>query len=225
MRIRQLTAAGTVAAATLLLSACGGSPLDGKDGQEVADAAADALEEAGSVHMAGDMEQDGETGSVDLHLQGEDAIGTITFSGAELQLLSVDGKAYVQGEPDFWTSFGLPEEAASIFEGKWVILPDDASSDFEDFSLAGIVDSLRNPESDVKKDVTEDEVDGKDVVVVEQEDGSKLSVANDEPAYPLSLTNKGDSAGTLTFSRFGEKEDISVPDDALDLDELAGGGS
>jgi hypothetical protein len=36
------------------------------------------------------------------------------------------------------------------------------------------------------------------------------------------MTNKGDSPGTLTFSRFGEKEDITAPADALDLNELMG---
>jgi hypothetical protein len=223
MRIRQLTSATTVAAAALLLTACGGSPLDGKTGPQVADAAADALEKAGAVRVAGDIEQSGAKGSVDLHLQGNDVTGTITMSGAELQLLIVDGTVYVQGTPDFWTSSGLPEEAAAMFDGRWVVVPDEGASQFEEFSLAGIVDSLRNPESNVKKKVTSDEVDGKDVVVVEQENGSTLSVADDEPAYPLSLTRDGDSAGTLIFSRFGDKEDITAPDDAMDLSELAGG--
>ena len=221
MRIRQLTAATTVAATALLLSACGGGPLDGKTGPEVADAAADALEEAGSVHVAGDVTQEGEEGSIDLHLQGEDATGSITMAGAELQLLSVGGKVYLQGGSDFWGSFGLPEDAAALLDGNWVIVPDAAASQFEEFSFAGIVDSLRNPESEVKEEVTSDEVDGKEVVVVEQEDGSRLSVADDEPSYPLSLEDASDSS-TLTLSRFGEEEDITAPADALDLNELMG---
>jgi hypothetical protein len=220
MRIRPvIVAAGTA----LLLTACGGSPLDGKTGQEVADAAADALEKAGAVHIEGTVQQDGEEGGVDLHLQGEDATGSLTMSGAELQLIVVDGTVYAQGGADFWGSFGMPEEGASLVEGKWIILPDEAAGDFAEFSLAGIVTSFRDPESKVKDDVRSDEVDGKDVVVVEQEDGSALSVTDDEPSYPLSLTNKGDSEGTLKFSRFGEKEDISAPDDAVDLTELMGG--
>ncbi len=36
------------------------------------------------------------------------------------------------------------------------------------------------------------------------------------------MTYKGDSAVTLTFRRFGEKEDITAPADALDLNELMG---
>jgi hypothetical protein len=219
MRIPHLTVA---VAAALLLTACGGSPLEGKSGPQVADAAADALEKAGSVHVSGAVEQDGEEGDVDLHLQGEDAIGTLALAGADIELLSVDGQVYLQAPPEFWTGFGLPEEFAAQFDGQWVVVPAEASSEFADFSLAGFVDELRNPESPVKDDVESGEVDGEDVVIVEQEDGSTLSVADDEDSYPLEITNKGDSPGTLTFSRFGEEEDITAPTDALDLNELIG---
>ena len=222
MRIRQLTTLATVSAAALLLSACGGSPLDDKTGSQVADAAADALEEAGSVRVNGDIEEEGEEGSIDLHLQGEDAIGSITMGGAELQLLTVDGAVYLQGGSDFWSSSGLPEDAVSLLEDKWVIVPAGSASDFEQFTFADIVDSLRNPESDIKDEVSSDELDGTDVVVVEQEDGSKLSVANEDPTYPLALDDEKNKS-TLTLSRFGEKEDITAPEDALDLNELEGG--
>jgi hypothetical protein len=219
MRIPQLTVA---AAAALLLTACGSSPLEGLSGQEVADAAADALEEAGSVHLAGTIEQDGEEGEVDLQLQGEDVAGTFTVGGNPLELIKVGGEQFLKATADFWTSSGVPQEAADSLDDQWIILPSDAS-EFDDFSLAGIVDQLRNPTSDVQDEVGEDEVDGEDVVVVEQEDGSRLFVSDDEPSYPVQLTNEGDEPGTLTLSGFGEEEDISAPEDALDLTELMGG--
>ncbi len=219
MRIPPLTVA---AAAALLLSACGGSPLDGKSGPEVAAAAADALESAGAVRIEGTIDEDGEEGEVDLQLQGEDASGTILLGGAELELLSLDGTVYVKGSPDFWASFGMPEEATAMFDGRWVVMPEEASSEFADFSLAGFVKELRDPESPVKDDVKSGEVDGEDVVVVEKEDGSTLSVADDEKSYPLEITS-GDSPSGITFSRFGEKEDLSAPEDALDLTQLMGG--
>jgi hypothetical protein len=220
MRIRQLTVA---AGAVLLLTACGGSPLDGKTGPEVAAAAADALEEAGAVHIEGTIEQNGEKGGVDLHLQGDGATGSITVSGVELQLLNVDGASYLQAPTEYWTSSGIPEDAAGLFAAKWVVVPDGAVEQFQQFTLDGIVDQFRNPTSGVKDDVRSDEVDGKSVVVVEQEDGGTLSVADDEPANPLEMTSTGASAGTMTFSRFGEEEEITAPADALDLAELAGG--
>jgi hypothetical protein len=220
MRIRQLT---VVAGAALLLTACGGGPMDGKSGPEVADAAADALEKAGAVHVAGTIAQDGEEGEIDLQLQGADAIGTLTFGGSEIEFLNVGGTAYMKAPPGFWGSFGLPEEVAAQFEGQWVTVPAEAASQFQQFSLDGFVEELRNPSSDVKKDVEEDELDGDPVVIAEQQDGSTLTVTNDEPAYPLEIKNKGDQEGTVTFSRFGEKEKIEAPGDALDLTELMGG--
>jgi hypothetical protein len=220
MRIRHLSVAAVTA---LLLTACGGNPLDDKSGQEVADAAADALEEAGAVHVRGTLRQDGEEGDVDLQLQGQDASGTITFGGVELQLISVGGIAYLQAPPDFWTSFGLPETFAAQFEDQWVIVPGEAAGEFASFSLDGFVEELRNPSSEVKEQVTEDERDGDPVVIVEQEDGSTLTVANDEPAYPLATKEEGDDTSEVTFSGFGEEEEIEAPVDALDLEQLAGG--
>lgn len=221
MRIRQLTVA---AGAALLLTACGGSPLDGKTGPEVATAAADALEKAGAVHVAGTMSVAGEDSQIDLHLQGGDATGSITMGGAELQLISVDGAVYMKTSPEFWTNMGLPAEAGAMFDGKWIAVPPAQAAEFEEFSLAGIAGELRNPsDGEIKDEVTSDEVDGKSVVVVEQEDGSTVKVADDEPSYPLEMTGTGDSEGKLTFSRFGEKEDITAPADAMDPAELMGG--
>ena len=222
MRTR-LTASATLAATALLLTACGSSPLEGKTGQEVAEAAAAALEEAGSVDVAGTLTTQGEEGEVDLHLQGEDASGTITFAGTEVQLLNVGGSVYLQAPPEFWSSFGLPEEAAAQFEGQWVVVPVEAGAGFSEFSLAGFVEELRNPDGEVKEEVSEGEVDGEDVVIVEREDGSSLKVADDDPSYPLELTNSGDSEGTVTFSGFGETEEITAPADALDFSQLGGG--
>jgi hypothetical protein len=220
MRIRQLTAAGAVAAATLLLSACGGNPLDGKSGQEVADQAADALQKAGAVHAKGTVSQDGQDGKVDLQLQGDDASGTLTFSGVDVELISLGGTAYLQAPGDFWASFGVPADAASQLEGQWVVVPAEAASSFENFSLNGFIDELRKPSSDVKKKTKDDEVDGDPVVIVEQEDGSTLTVANDDNAYPLKIEDKGDAPSTINLSDFGKKKDISAPDNPLDLNDL-----
>jgi hypothetical protein len=227
MRIAHLVVA---ASATLLLAACGGSdggdagdagPLDGKTGTEVAAAAADALEAAGAVHVEGTIKQDGEASDIDLQLQGEDVAGTITVGGIDLELIAVDGAQFARTTAGFWASSGVPADVAASLDGQWVVLPS-GTSDFGDLSLAGIVDSLRNPESAVADDVTADQFDGRDVVVVTQDDGSTLLVADEDPSYPLQLTNEGDSSGSVAFTGFGEEEDISAPEGAVDLQTLAG---
>lgn len=226
MRLPSFAVAATAA---LLLTACGGddggsdSPLDGRTGTEVANAAADALEEAGAVHVEGTMSQDGSEAEIDMQLQGEDAAGSVSMDGAEVELVLVDGAQYLRAGADFWAATaGVPQQVAASLDGQWVVVPE-GSSDFADVSLVGIVDSLRNPDTPVVEEVREDELDGQDVVVVEQEDGSELFVADEDPPYPLQITNADGGSGTLTFSGFGEEEDISAPADALDLAELGAG--
>ena len=223
MRIRSFTATAGVAVATLLLTACGSdSPLEGKTGEEVAAAAADALEKAGAVHIAGSMTQDGEEMELDLQLQGDDAAGTLTFGGTEVEIISVGGEQFLRAPVEFWAGSGMPEEALGMFDGTWVLMPADAAAEFEDFSLAGFADELRDPDGEIEEETRAEELDGEPVRIVEQEDGSTLTVADDDPAYPLELTGEDGSEGTVTFSKHGEKEDISAPEDALDLNELMG---
>ena len=222
MRIRTFTAPAALAAGALLLTACGSSPLEGKNGTEVAELAADALEEAGSVRLTGSMTQDGEEAEIDMHLQGDDATGTITFQGTEIELISVDGDVYLKATEELLSSFGAPAEATADFEGRWIQIPAEEAADFEDFTLDSFIDQLRNPEDEIKDETSSEEKDGESVVVVEQEDGSTLTVADDDPPYPLELTGGDDQEGTVTFSNHGDEEDISAPDDVITEEELQG---
>lgn len=172
--------------------------------------------------VSGAIDQDGQEGEVDLHLQGEDATGTISLGGAEVEIRTVDGTSYLKASPEFWASFGMAGGMSSLVDDQWVVLPGEAAGQFGDVTLAGIVEELRNPESPLEEEVRADELDGEDVVIVEPEDGSTLTVADDEKPYPLRMTGD-DTPGGITFSRFGEKEDIAAPDDALNLADLLGG--
>ena len=222
MRTRLVTA--TLAAAALLLTACGSGPLEGKTGSEVATAAADALESAGAFHLSGTISRGGSATEVDLQLQGEDASGTLSLDGQEIELITVDDAVYVQAAPEFWSSFGIPAESAAQFDGQWVSVPAEAAAGFQSFTLAGFVAEIRSPDGEVEDEVTTTEVDGDDAVVVSLLDGSSLTVLDDDPSYPVALTNdEGGSSGTLTISGFGEEEDITAPSGALDLTEVMGG--
>jgi hypothetical protein len=223
MRNRSFTAPAALVSAVLLLSACGSdSRLEGRTGPEVAGLAADALEDAGAVHMQGTMKQDGEETEIDIQLQGDDAAGSISISGTEVELISVGGKVFVKATEDLLTSFGLAAQDAARYEDAWIAMPADAAAEFEDFTLAGFVKELRTPDDKIKKATRSDELDGKSVVIVEQADGSTLTVKDDDPAYPLRLAGKK-GEGALAFTDHGKKRDISAPKGALSLEELVGG--
>jgi hypothetical protein len=221
MRIRTFTAPAALAVGALLLTACGSSPLEGKNGTEVADLAADALEEAGSVRLSGSMTQDGQKTEIDMHLQGDDATGTITVQGTEIELISVDGDVYLKATEELLASFGAPAEQTADFEGRWIMVPAEDAADFTDFTLDSFIEQLRDPDDKIEDKTRSEEKDGDSVVVVEQEDGSTLTVADDDPPYPLELSG-GDDEGTITFSNHGDEEDISAPDDVITEEELQG---
>jgi hypothetical protein len=221
MRIRTSTVPAALVSAALLLTACGSdSPLEGKTGPEVAELAADALEEAGAVHISGTVTEEGEEGEIDMQLQGDDSAGTITVEGTEIELISVDGDVYIKATADLLASFGMPEEETGAYEDRWLLMPAEDAADFAEFTLNTFIDNLRNPEDEVKDETRTDELDGDSVVIVEQEDGSTLTVKDDDPAYPLEI---GDEEGTLTFSDHGKERDISAPEDVIDFSELMGG--
>jgi hypothetical protein len=186
----------------------------------VARLAADALEESGAVRMTGTVVGDGEEGEIDLQLQGDDAAGTITLGGTELELISVDGSVYVAASAEFLASLGLSAREAGEYEGRWVVLPPSAT-EVGDFSLAGIADDLRS--DDFADETGSEELDGDDVVVAEHEDGSELVVADADPPVPLETRAGGGPTGSVTFTGYGEETDISAPDDVVDLEELIGG--
>jgi hypothetical protein len=220
MHNRSLARAGALTlGAALLLTGCGAS--DDRTGPQVAADAADALEEAGSAHVVATFAQDGEEQELDLHLQGEDATGSITMAGQEIQLLMTGGEVYAQAPAEFWAAFGLPEELMATFDGKWVLMPAEAASEFGTVTLEGLAAELREPsDGEIEEEVAEDELDGEDVLVVSQENGSTLTVQAGDTSYPLRIENSAEGEGTMELSRFGETEEISAPEDAIDLTQL-----
>jgi hypothetical protein len=218
MHTRSITLAGATATA-LLLTGCGAG--DDRTGPELVEDAATALQEAGSVSVAGTADMNGEEAEIDLHVQEDGATGTVTVQGTEVELLLAGDQAFMQAPADFWTNFGVPAEAAAGFEGQWLLLPAETMPDLGPVSLDGLVDELRNPDSEVEDEVTEGEVDGEDVLIATTAEGSTLSVLAGDDSYPVRIESTGDE-GVMNLSRFGETEDISAPADFIDLSQLAG---
>jgi len=226
MRTRPLAVLGLAAA---LLAACGGSDGNGesaKKGPQVSADAANALEKAGAVHLTGGGTIDGKQTSVDLHLQGDDATGTIAEGGDQLKIVETGGKLYAQASSGFWSQSGVPASIAGMLADKWVIVPSEAAGQLLPFSMKSLTDELRHPsDGKIKDAVHTSTLDGKKVVVVTQTDGSTLDVAATGAPYPLRTVDKGSNAGTVDASDFGKKVTITAPSGALDLTQLGAGGA
>ena len=80
-------------------------------------------EEAGAAHVSGTVGSGDDTQELDLQLQGEDVMGTITAGGQTVQLLTVGGVSYFQSDAEFWAGFGAPADAAGELDGRWVLVP------------------------------------------------------------------------------------------------------
>lgn len=223
MRTRSLAAVGLAA---VLLTACGGPEGNGesaKKGPQVAADAASALEKATAVHLTGTGTSDGKQMTVDFHLQGADATGTVTQDGETVRLTNTGGKVYVQASSGFWAQAGVPESSAGALGGKWVIVPSSAAGELMPFTLKGLADQLRHPsDAKIKDAVHAGTLHGQKIVVVTQTDGSTLDVAATGTPYPLQAVDKGKNPGTVTASDFGKRTTITAPSGALDLSQLGG---
>jgi hypothetical protein len=216
-----------VALALTLLAACGGDSGNGesaKKGPQVTADAAKALRGAGAAHLIGTGTSDGKSMSLDLHLQGADAQGSITQGGQKLQVISTGGKVYAQAPLGFWTAQGLPAAAGALGAGRWVIVPSTAGEVLP-FTLDSLAKELEKPSdgTTVEDKVTTSTYQGQKVVVVTSSDGSTVDVAASGKPYPLYSVNKGKDAGTVTLSDFGKRTTITAPSGALDLNTLPGG--
>ena len=234
MHLRTLALATTAA---VLLTGCGGgddeksaappsapTPTeDARTGDElVADAVA-ALRDAGAVHATGTFTQDGKEAGLDMQLQDDDAAGSLTMDGQTIELLVVGGDAYLQAPAEFWVASGSPEAFAQMFADKWLLMPADQAGDLGPLSLDGLTDELIDPESGVSEDVTTGQVDGDDVLIATTEDGSTMSVLADGSDYPVLIEKIGqEEPGSVAFSGFGEREEITAPTDFIDLADLGG---
>lgn len=216
-----------VALALVLVAGCGGDDGNGesaKKGPQVAADAAKALKDAGAAHVTGTGTTDGKPVSLDLHLQGADAQGSITQGGVTLQVVNVGGKLYAQAPATFWSSQGLPPAAGSALADKWVIVPSDAGSVLP-VSLDSLAQELQKPTdgSTIEDKVTTSTYKGQKVVVVTESDKSTVDVAATGKPYPLYSVSKSKDGGTFALTDFGKRTTITAPAGALDLSQLVGG--
>ncbi|WP_409330353.1 hypothetical protein [Trujillonella humicola] len=233
MRVRALALAGLSA---LLLSACGATVVDGQaspaarvssaapaaaelPGPELADAAADALEAAGSVRVQGSMGMHGSKADLDMRLQGGDVDASMVVDGQSMRILMSRGTLYLQAAASFWEQQGLPDPLIDAMAGTWVRTPPDPLLGAEEMTLAVLAAEIRSPTgATIAEEVTTGELDGKPVWLVASSDGSVLAIAAEGTPYPLETSTP--VMGSVRLSAFGGVEPIVPPADFLDLGDL-----
>jgi hypothetical protein len=207
-----------VAIGALVAGGCGGgvhtNGLEKKSATQVQQAAAAALKEAKSVHLAGTGRTEGKPERVDLRIQGKASTGTIGLGpDIHYEITAIDNDVYVKADRRTWQTLGEPAAMQNL-AGRWIKIGP-GQINLEGFSLDALAAQLTKPDSPLEPKVDQATLDGKKVVVISQENGSKLYIANTGPAYPLRGDYKGPDAGRLDFTEYGVDFHITAPSDAV----------
>ncbi|MCW2830730.1 MAG: hypothetical protein JWP31_1422 [Aeromicrobium sp.] len=214
-----------LAAAALVLAACGGSEdISDESASTILKTAQTELKDAKSVKLEGKLASDGSTLNIDLSYVGDDAEGTVTVDDIESTLLSVNDKTYVKfGDAFYEQTFGdKAQQAKQVVGDRWI----EADADDPNFKdLLSFLDRKKFAEAALEAEGKPKKVDGKKIDGTETvglSDDEGVLYVDQESGRPLSIQSKGSkNEGEVTFSY----DDIDTPqapakDDVVTLAEL-----
>lgn len=189
----------------ILLTGCGSTPSQAKLSTSALLTKARAYIQAqDNVSLSGRIAQGGAETAIDLAYSGQDSVGTITLSGAQIQVESIGGKTYFKPSDAFWSQ-QLPKAQATLvtklINGRWIIA-DPSNSDFTQLiqisKRAFITDEVLTPTGKViKGKVTT--ISGTKAIPLTLDNGAIYLADSD--ARPLQVKGSGGGgSGTATFS-------------------------
>ncbi|MDN5754205.1 MAG: hypothetical protein ACTHWW_05415 [Arthrobacter sp.] len=210
------------AAAILLLglSSCGSSV---PDASEIFPKTTEAVKNAESVAINGDVVQDGKDLSIDISgtRDGSNSLAKATQDQGKVTILTVDETAYLKANKDFWNENageGAGEMLSSLAGDKWISVAD--PEEFNEFSVGSMLDSLleEGPEdSDLEEytDKSVEEVDGQEAYKYANGDKAFWVASEGEP-YLLKVEGfsdekDSDDGGAVTFSDWNDVDEHEAP--------------
>lgn len=233
--LRTLAFMGASAVLLAGASGCGGADGPAKDKayadespKTIVGDAKEAMDALKTVRIAGDIEDEGETMSLDLQVSTTgDCTGTMSMSTGELSLLSVGGKLWFKGDDKFWNDAAGGDAAAvmKMVGDKWIVGGEDMADlseicNWGTFSEEVFGDfKMNNLESLTMKVAGDEQVDGQAAVKLEDrggDDPGMIYVLEADPHYILKMTGGG--AGQMTFSDFDVPLDVKAPGPKQQID-------
>ncbi|MGH8836442.1 MAG: hypothetical protein ACRDWG_15815 [Actinomycetes bacterium] len=227
--------------AGLALVACGGdddsdtgAPASTTNGveqlsaTEILDKAKAAAVAAGSVHVSGEVVQDEGTFGIDMRFGADGSTGTMTFNGAQLELLRVGADVYMKATGDTWNDLTGQQGVGELIADRYVKVPagDESFGDFTSFlSLESFIDGVLDPTGELEKGTTT-EVRGAQaigVVDTDKEDGGTVYIALTGEPLPLRIQGaEGSTESAIDFLDWGKAMAVTAPaeGDVVDLSEL-----
>lgn len=184
---------------------------------EIKQKVAEAVADAGSFRVSGDMSIDGQAAKVEFVVSDGAMKGTAEAVGiGTVEMIFVNDTVYVKAGEMIATMAGteLPAEVLALIAGKWISLPTGLGME-DSFDLEP--DTFMELSGEVTKgEVTEFE--GQQVIELKSEDGTMLIALTGEPLPVAMVTEEG----TVKFSDWGVSVDVEAPPaaDVLDFMQL-----
>lgn len=221
------------AAAILLLglSSCGPSI---PDASEIFPKTSEAVKNAESVAINGDITQDGKAMAINISgtRDGSNSLAEAKQDKGEVTILTADGTAYIKANEKFWNENagdGAGEMLMGLAKDKWIAVTD--PEEFKDLSVGSLLDSLLEdgPDDSDLDEYTEksvEDVDGQEAYKYAN-DGKAFWIASEGDPYLLKVEGFSDEddsedEGTVTFSDWNEVAEHEAPakDETLSIPGL-----
>ena len=199
--------------------------------QEIITEAEKDMKVLDSVRLAGDIDQDGQPGGIDLVVTAAgNCDGELRVGDGSAMLRRIDGAAWLRPDRAFLEASADSSEDVdaylALIGDKWVKADKTQAADFDD--VCDLDEILEGDGSNpvVTKEGVE-KLEGKDVVKVVQDAGTAdeitAYVAVDSPHYVLKLESSAEN-GSFMFSDFDAPFDVQPPpdDEVIDLEGLGG---
>jgi len=203
----------------------GGTAANGEESKPAAQVLTDAkaaMAHTGSFHVLLTQNDQGSLTSLDLVLSRNRGGGTVTASGATLDIVVSGGLVYVKASAASWQKLLNNTSEAQLVANRWIKAP---ASNPNFSGLAGFgdessfLDAIKPQGSFTKRSGTT-VVNGRNAVALVDSTGSILYVAASGPPYMLRVSNTAgsSSAGSSgTFGEFGTAVVPAVPVGAISL--------
>jgi hypothetical protein len=212
-----------VLAVLAALAGCGGgSDSNGEADKTASQILADARQaarDAGSVAVAGSIDDKGTKIDLDLHIGKKTGTGSITIEGTKVDLIRIGDVVYLRAGADFYERIGAGKAASKLLAGRW-LKASSTQKDFKDIAQLTDIDDFVTqavkPEGTLSKG-DETTVDGQKGIELKDSEGGSLLVATTGEPYPLVFKGGGTTSGTVTLSDWGEKVAAKAPAGAIDI--------
>jgi hypothetical protein len=212
-------------AVVVALAGCGGSSSNGeakKSADQVVADAQKAANNASSVHVTGNITDNGTPLALDLTLvKPKKGKGTLSEQGLKFDVIRVGDTVYIRGSQAFLKQFAGPG-AAALLKGKW--LKGSATSS-QLAALAPLTDQeqlFKAALGQHGKLANKGEVEFQGQKVVEIDDttqGGKLYVAATGDPFPVALRGSKQQ-GSVNFTDWNADATVEAPQGAVDLSQF-----